>query len=148
MPTTQNLEKRLVPKGKYATYLMGKTSMATVGASLMVVGSGVALLFLLGGLLMIALPNGKSATPILGLICLLIATLPGYIAFVGRKLIQEARNMERLAPITRHSAALLPAVDSLVRPSSAASIPQDRVLLRATVATDETAAEELLRPHG
>lgn len=57
----------------------------------------------------------------------------------------SAREIEPVAPITRHNTGDLPAVETLVRPSELPPSHQQTELLRAARHGQETPAEELLR---
>lgn len=60
---------------------------------------------------------------------------------------ESSDKMEPILPPTRQNIEQLPASEMLLRGSEEPTLGQEKVLLRASIATEETHPEELLRPH-
>lgn len=141
-------KKRLVSKGEFAISVTKEVVFTMAGFGLIIAGcsgSFFSIVLAIG----IAI-GGSGIDPELrgnSLVFLFVAVVSAIVAYAGFALTKTANAMQSLAPITRDNVARLPAAESLVRPSSADAIPQEQVLLRATMATDETPSKELLRPQ-
>ena len=145
--TPRKPKKKLVPKEKYLAYLAEKVGLTVLGIGVVIMGVLLILMGTIGEVVLVMTEENRRISVALAVFCLIAVIISFCVALYGGSLIREARSLQPLAPITRYNTTQLPAVESLVRPSSVPSLPQEHTLLRAAVATEETPADELLRPH-
>lgn len=65
---------------------------------------------------------------------------------LGLRTKRRVETAEPVRPLTRHTVNHIPAEESLVRASEEPLAGQEKILLRAAKANEETPAEQLLRP--
>lgn len=140
--------KRVVSHEEYAVHLARKTTLET-GVVITSIGACVCLIFALifcfaalvmfyqreevdfaGAFLIVAIAMGAMSYGFFSL------------SYIVR---DKSAKMEAVAPPTRHNIDLLPASETLVRAAQEPSEGQEKILLRAAIAPEETTPEELLR---
>ncbi len=143
MSTDQPL-KRLVSTGRYVRLLTERTSL-TLGA-IFSLSVGMITLFAAVTSLLTAfnrqLPIGPAIFLEVGGV---LACISAGMFFTAFRFYKKERKIERVAPITRQNAHLLPSKDSLVRASDVPASQLQTELLRAAQYGTATPADELLR---
>jgi hypothetical protein len=138
--------KRIVSHPEYLAYLARKT---TLRSGMFASGIGfytclmLTILCVLGSIICLCTAKDSMGFFLLGAGILGETTYALFLATMFAK--EKAESLEPVTPLTRQNIEHLPAEETLVRASREPTEGQEKVLLRAATATDETAAEELLR---
>jgi hypothetical protein len=134
--------KRIVNKGRYVANTMNKAVLTALGAAIVVMGV-VGMAFTC--FLMIPMLWGIGVSDVSLLPILIFAGGSSALLFIGMEAIKSGKAMDVGVPLTRATTAHLPAANSLVRASQEPVQDQGAILLRATIQTQDTLPEEMLR---
>jgi hypothetical protein len=143
--------KRIVSKSEYLAYLARKKTLG-LGAVLLGMGGKMLVVFAffcgIATLSMLCRPDTWSLAGFLFPTGMTLLT--GYGAWAWMKAAIEtediASNIEPVIPQTRLGIKQLAAEETLVRASAEPTLEQEKVLLRATIHSNDAPAEQLLRP--
>jgi hypothetical protein len=141
-------KKRLVTLKDYLRYVMEKTMRFKAGG--MVATTGVFGLFaipVITTFLLQSLLEESGTLPFwlgAGLIAFLAYFAPRMVR-AGVDMVEEGRQLEPVAPLTRRNRNQLPDEEALVRASQEPTAGQEKILLRAAATVEESRPEELLR---
>jgi hypothetical protein len=143
--------KRIISKAAYFRHVGKKAWLLTATLTTLTIGVGVGCYHiknLIDGKWQHQLSKtlGTAYDPITPffVICMIIAVPLAYLS-MAKKNWKELKEMESVEPVTRHNIAQMPAEETLVRASQEPTVGQEKVLLRAATAPEETKTEELLR---
>jgi hypothetical protein len=155
MNQPEKSHKQIVSKAEYVAVMSKKASLSFSGTvflctSYFAILCGLALgltLSIMGVLVMTYSPLGGAIRIGIGL-GLGFVIIRGGMFFSNRAedILQKAEGMNVGVPFTQANTAHLPASESLVRASSEPEEEQQSVLLRASIHSQQTPAEQLLRP--
>jgi len=138
---------RVVSKSEYIANIGLKAACSSVGAGLLLVGL---VCLLVAGLILCLVILHSPHEPIMvfmgGVIVPVLLYGAIYVYRLGSRAIKETSQMDVGVPLTRSSAADLPATSVLVRASEKPSEEQASILLRAAAETNATPTDQLLRP--
>lgn len=138
-------QRRVVSKARFAAYLASKGAYRGLGYVMLLAGICAGILLI--GLICITIP--LLGDPMSAAFCVLIAILGGFTrlsCLIARRALQHASAMQPLAPLTRRTAADLPARECLVRASEEPVRESETELLRVVPRGLDEHPEELLRP--
>ena len=125
-------QKRVVSKKRYADRLAARALFTGMTALFSLIG---------GGMLVVSIAM-LFEKPV---VAPFYALLAFYVFFLARICYKKEREVERVIPVTRRTANLLPPEESLVRASDLSPSHHQAELLRAAPQSKETPAEELLK---
>jgi hypothetical protein len=144
-------KKRIVSKAEYFRNLRRRYWLAISALLLLIPGALGTIALVLWILFKVF--QSQSLGRALGPSVMIFMFFSGLMWFAVRHLmiktaianIKVLRKMDRVAPMKRRDLDQLPAEETLVRASQEPTEGQEKVLLRAAMATEETSSEELLR---
>lgn len=150
MPQVKQPKKRLVTRQEYIYHRAAKASWRVSAIVLFVIG----IIATTGLLVFLFLPRYGSLNlyqlleRVLSGLVLLLFGLPGGWWLFKRGMLhsEKAEQIEDVELLTHDTMRQLPAQETLVRASTEPTVKQEKVLLRATIAPEETPSEQLLRP--
>lgn len=140
---------RLVPRTQYALLFSKWLLHFNIAIVCSILGGGLLVIELFYLSLQLAIfchvPIDVEQTVFDGPLALLILPCAGLLAMAGLKLFKRIGTEIPFTPITPENTHLLPAAESLVRPSTPPPQSQTTELLRAVSASAETPQDQLLR---
>jgi len=140
---------RLVPRSRYALLLSRWLLSFQLAWICSILGVGVVVIELYDLVIHFAIfchaPIEIEPGPFTGPLAVLIIPFGVVLALAGRKLFAHTGTELPFAPITPENTHLLPAVESLVRPSDLPQQSQQAELLRAASGSREIPQDQLLR---
>jgi len=140
---------RLVPRSRYALLLVRWLLSFQLAWICSILGGGLLVIELYDLSVQFAIfchaPIEIEPGPFSSPLALIIIPLGVVLALAGRKLFARTGTELPFAPITSENTHLLPAAESLVRPSALPPRSQPAELLRATLDSPESPQDQLLR---
>jgi hypothetical protein len=148
--------KRVLSRAEYILYISRKWGLTSLGRLLLLFGAlgtllailGVDFFLLLQPFCWFAVPTAEGALTGYELVwCILALILSLFLAFLGKRAMRSANQMEPVLLLSPRLADQVPAKESLVRACATPELPLKSLQLRAARFEQETAPEQLLRPE-
>jgi hypothetical protein len=135
--------RRVAPKREFLAYVVSKGTHQAFGVLMLGL---VGLCLLCTPMLLGALGSAFTSPPEMLVVVISLVGITLGALWVGLRSIQRAAELPPLAPLTRRTAADLPAEGSLVRAAAQPPSSPETTLVRAAMDAGEARSEELLRP--